>query len=90
MIVTLRTERTRTLELAPAFVDGNEPVDSEVVNHNAAYDLVSRTLAGFLDPPRIGPDCGTPYQRYVGTARALALPQRPLAPLSDGSYSATG
>ena len=47
MIVTLQTERIRTLEEVRAFVDGNEPVDFELADRESAYGFVRRTLAQF-------------------------------------------
>lgn len=47
MIVTLQTERITTLEEVRAFVEGNGPVDFELVDRESAYGFVRRTLAHF-------------------------------------------
>ena len=47
MIVTLQTERIRTLDEVRAFVEGNEPVDFELADRESAYGFVRRTLAHF-------------------------------------------
>ena len=45
MIVTLQTERIRTIEQVAAFVEANEPVEFQPADRAGAYDFVSRTLA---------------------------------------------
>ena len=47
MIVTLRTERIRTLDQIRAFLDGNEPADFELTDRGSAYVFVRRTLVRF-------------------------------------------
>ncbi len=47
MIVTLRTERIRTLEQVRAFLDGNEAADFVLADRDSAYVLVRRTLERF-------------------------------------------
>ena len=47
MIVTLQTERITTLEEVRAFVEGNGPVDFELVDRESAYGFVRRTLVRF-------------------------------------------
>ena len=53
MILTLDTERLRTLEEVHAFRDGNRPVDFRPKDRTDAYESVRRTLVrfryGFLD-----------------------------------------
>ena len=44
MIVTLQTERVRTLEQVRAFLGGSEAVDFAGVDRDGVYDLVRRTL----------------------------------------------
>ena len=44
MIVTLQTERTRTIEQVAAFVEANEPVDFQPLDRAGAYAFVARTL----------------------------------------------
>ncbi len=45
MIVTLRTERIRTIEQVAAFVAANGPVDFQPLDRDGAYAFVARTLA---------------------------------------------
>ena len=47
MIVTLRTERIRTLDQLRAFLDGNEAADFELTDRTSAYAFVRRTLVRF-------------------------------------------
>ena len=47
MIVTLRTQRLRTLEQVRGFLDGNEPADFELADRTSAYAFVRRTLVRF-------------------------------------------
>ena len=47
MIVTLRTERIRTLDQIRAFLDGSEPTDFRFAGRASAYDFVRRTLVRF-------------------------------------------
>ena len=45
MIVTLQTERIRTLEQVAAFIEANAPVDFQPTDQASAYDFVARTLS---------------------------------------------
>ena len=45
MIVTLQTERIRTLEQVAAFVAANAPVDFQPTDRASAYEFVARTLS---------------------------------------------
>ena len=45
MIVTLQTERIRTMEQVAAFVEANEPVDFQPADRDGAYAFVARTLS---------------------------------------------
>ena len=47
MIVTLRTERIRTLDEIRAFLDGKEPADFELTDRTSGYAFVRRTLIRF-------------------------------------------
>ena len=47
MIVTLRTERIRTLDQVRAFLDGSQPADFELTDRTSAYAFVRRTLVRF-------------------------------------------
>ena len=44
MIVTLQTERIRTIEQVAAFVEANEPVDFQPLDRDGAYAFVAQTL----------------------------------------------
>ena len=44
MIVTLQTERIRTMEQVAAFVEASEPVDFQPLDRDGAYAFVARTL----------------------------------------------
>ena len=46
MIVTLRTERIRTLDQVRAF-DGSQPADFKLTDRTSAYAFVRRTLVRF-------------------------------------------
>ena len=45
MIVTLQTERIRTIEQVAAFVEASEPVDFHPRDRTSAHEFVTRTLA---------------------------------------------
>lgn len=47
MIVTLRTERIRTLDQIRAFLDGSQSADFELTDRTSAYAFVGRTLVRF-------------------------------------------
>ena len=58
MIVTLQTERVRTLEQVRAFVEGSEAVDFTGADRESVYEFVRRTLVR-LSYERLGkPDKG--------------------------------
>ena len=61
MILTLDTERLRTLDEVRAFLDGNGPVDFRRVDRDDAYELVRRTLVRF----RYGGLCGPATRRVL-------------------------
>ena len=44
MIVTLQTERVRTLDQVRAFVEGSEAVDFTGADRESVYEFVRRTL----------------------------------------------
>ena len=44
LIVTLQTERIRTIGQVAAFVEANEPVELQPLDRGDAYAFVSRTL----------------------------------------------
>ena len=47
MIVTLHTERIRTIEQVAAFVAANAPVQFQPLDRDGAYAFVARTLTRF-------------------------------------------
>ena len=54
MIVTIHTERLRTMEQVRAFVEGSGPVDHQPEDRRSAYEFVRRTLVRFDYPlPRV-------------------------------------
>ncbi len=55
MIVTLRTERIRTLDQIRAFMDGIEPADFELTGRGCAYAFACRTLVRFKYPASASP-----------------------------------
>ena len=74
MIVTLQTERVRTLEQVRAFVEGSEAVDFGGCEREGVYTLVRRTLVK-LDYHRLGkPDKGL-VKRYLGKVTGLSRAQ---------------
>lgn len=74
MIVTLQTERVRTLEQVRAFVEGSEAVDFAGGDREGVYDLVRRTLVK-LRYHRLGrPDKGL-VRRYLGKVTGLSRAQ---------------
>ena len=74
MIVTLQTERVRTLEQVRAFVEGSEAVDFAGCEREGVYTLVRRTLVK-LDYHRLGkPDKGL-VKRYLGKVTGLSRAQ---------------
>lgn len=74
MIVTLQTERVRTLEQVRAFVEGSEAVDFAGAGREGIYALVRRTLVR-LDYHRLGkPDKGL-VRRYLGKVTGLSRAQ---------------
>ena len=47
MIVTVQTQRVRTLEQVHRVAGGEEPVDFEVLERASAYDFIRRTVVQF-------------------------------------------
>ena len=47
MIVTLRTERIRTLDEVRAFLDGNQAADFRPLDRESAYAFIGRKLVAF-------------------------------------------
>ncbi len=74
MIVTLQTERVRTLEQVRAFLGGNEAVDFAGVDRDGVYDLVRRTLVR-LRYHRLGKGDKGLVKRYLGKVTGLSRAQ---------------
>ena len=74
MIVTLQTERVRTLDEVRAFVEGSEAVDFAVSDREGIYRLIRRTLVR-LEYHRLGkPDKGL-VKRYLGKVTGISRAQ---------------
>ena len=86
MILTLDTERLRTLSEVRAFLDGSHPVNFRLVDRDDAYGFVRRTLVRFryttLDKPSKGL-----LRQFLGKVTGLSRAQ--LTRLI-GQYRATG
>ena len=74
MIVTLQTQRVRSLEQVRAFLEGSEAVDFVEGDRAGVYGLVRRTLVQ-LEYHRLGkPDKGL-VRRYLGKVTGLSRAQ---------------
>ena len=74
MIVTLQTQRVRSLEQVRAFVEGSEAVDFAGGDREGVYTLVRRTLVQ-LDYHRLGkPDKGL-VKRHLAKVTGLSRAQ---------------
>ena len=74
MIVTLQTERVRTLDQVRAFVEGSEAVDFTGADRESVYEFVRRTLVR-LSYERLGkPDKGL-VRRYLAKVTGLSRAQ---------------
>ena len=86
MILTLDTERLRTLEEIRTFMEGNRPVDFRSADRADAYEFVRRTLVRFrysaLDKPSKGL-----LKEFLGKATG---PSRAQLTRLIGQYRATG
>ena len=71
MIVTVQTERVRTLEQVRAFLEGSEAVDFVESEREGVYDLVRRTLVR-LDYHRLGKQDKGLVRRYLGKGTGLS------------------
>ena len=58
MIVTLQTERVQTLADVRAVIDGNDRLDYQFTDREAAYEFIRRTLVRFDYPTLSKPDKG--------------------------------
>ena len=74
MIVTLRTERIRTLDQIRAFLEGNEPADFEPTDRGSAYAFVRRTLVRFEYHGLRKPDKGL-VKRFLEKVTGLSRSQ---------------
>ena len=70
MIVTLQTERVQTLADVRAVTDGNDRLDYQFTDREAAYEFIRRTLVRFDYPTLSKPDCCSSLCS-VGTSRYL-------------------
>ena len=70
MIVTLRTERIRTLDQMRAFLEGSEPADFQITDRTSAYVFVRRTLVRFEYHGLGKPDKGL-VKRFVEKVTGL-------------------
>ena len=74
MILTLRTERIRTLDRLRAFLEGNEAADFQPTHRDSAYALVRRTLVRFEyhGPREAGQGPGeADIEKVTGFSRSL-------------------
>ena len=74
MIVTLQTQRVRTLEQVRAFLEGSEAVDFVEGDREGVYDLVRRTLVK-LGYHRLGKADKGSVRRYLGKVTGLSRAQ---------------
>ena len=74
MIVTLRTERIRTLEQVRAFLGGSEPVDFGLDDRDSAYLFVRRSLERFRYHRLGKPDKGL-VRAYLAKVTGLSRAQ---------------
>ena len=74
MIVTLQTERVRTLDQVRAFVEGSEAVDFARGEREGVYTLVRRTLVK-LDYHRLGKPGKGLVRRYLAKVTGLSRAQ---------------
>ena len=86
MILTLDTERLRTLSEVRAFLDGSHPVDFRLVDRDDAHGFVRRTLVRFRHTTLDKPSKGL-LRRFLGKVTGLSRAQ--LTRLI-GQYRATG
>ena len=71
MIVTLRTERIRTLERVRAFLDGSQPMDFDLDDRDSADLLVRRSLERLRQHRLAKPD-KSPVRAYLAKVAGLA------------------
>ena len=86
MIVTLQTERLRTVEQIRGFLDGNGEVDLTPLDRDEAYGFVRRTLVR-LDYDALGRAGKGTVREFLGKATGLSRAQ---VTRLIGQYRATG
>ena len=74
MIVTLQTERVQTLADVRAVIDGNDRLDYQFTDREAAYEFIRRTLVRFGYPTLSKPDKGV-IGRYLAKMTGLSRAQ---------------
>ena len=74
MIVTLQTERVQTLADVRAVIDGNDRLDYQFTDREAAYEFIRRTLVRFGYPTLSKPDKGV-IRRYLAKMTGLSRAQ---------------
>ena len=74
MIVTLQTERVRTLDQVRAFVEGSEAVDFAGAERESVYEFVRRALVR-LDYERFGKSDKGLVRRYMAKVTGLSRAQ---------------
>ena len=74
MILTLDTERLRTLEQVRAFMEGNRPVDFRPGDRGDVYEFARRTLVRFRYADLEKPAKGL-VKRYLGKVTGLSRAQ---------------
>ena len=74
MIVTLQTERVQTLADVRAVIDGNDRLDYQFTDREAAYEFIRRTLVRFDYPTLSKPDKGV-IGRYLAKMTGLSRAQ---------------
>ena len=74
MIVTLQSERVQTLADVRAVIDGNDRLDYQFTDREAAYEFIRRTLVRFNYPTLSKPDKGV-IGRYLAKMTGLSRAQ---------------
>ena len=74
MIVTLQTQRVRTLEQARRVAEGNEAVDFTVADRALAYEFIRRTLVQF-DSTALGKADKGAVKAYLAKMTGLSRAQ---------------
>ena len=80
MIVTLQTERVQTLADVRAVIDGNDRLDYQFTDRDAACEFIRRTLVRFDYPTLRKPDKGV-IGRYLAKKTGLSRAEVDAEPL---------